>query len=92
VSSVHVRDIRFGSKTRLVLKNNQTVVPLDNGFRFRPSGDEGPAGWWCGVVYPFGPGKHEENTIGHVRCWGGQVADEISPGEVAEIHGAVIVE
>ena len=87
---VEPKDVRFTDETRITLRNNQVVRPLDRRFRPRPGG-----GWWFGAVYAFGPGKSEENHrsasdgLGCGLARIGLTAKQIGLEDVVEIHGAL---
>jgi hypothetical protein len=89
MGQIRFQDIRFTSETRITLKTNQVVEPLDDRFWFRESGDEGPAGWWCVVRYPFTYG-HRNVLMDPVGLTGTLVCEEIHPSEIMEIRGAIV--
>lgn len=87
---IKVEDVRFTGHTRITLRNNQVVRPLDQWFRPRHGG-----GWWFGAVYAFGPGKSEENHrsasdgLGRGLARVGLTPKQIGLEDVVEIRGAV---
>lgn len=90
MARVKIEDVRFTDDTRVTLKSNQVVRPLDQRFRPRPGG-----GWWFGAVYAFGPGKSEENHRSASDALGcglariGLTSKQIDAEDVTEIHGAL---
>jgi len=86
---VSFKDVRFTRETRVTLTTQQVVEPLDDRFRFRPSGDEGPAGWWLVVQYSHTYGEREIR-MDPVGLTGALVTEEISPSNVVSISGAVL--
>ena len=78
--------IRFTENTRIVLKDGRVVRPIEDRFRFCPSGDEGPAGTLvlCSLGFeepdPCPPPGEEPGKIEAVR--------EIYISSIAEIQGA----
>jgi len=76
------QDVRFGPKTRIELRSGVTVRPLDDRFRFRPSGDEGPAGRFvlCAL------GQTVPNTDPDEEMRGEEDIREVWVNEVVVIH------
>jgi hypothetical protein len=76
------QDVRFGSDTRIELRSGVTVRPLSLGFRFRESGDEGPAGIFvCAAL-----GQTIPNTDPDEVMRGEEAVREVWLGEVVAIH------
>lgn len=82
---VRWQDIRFDDETRLELRDKQIVRPLSLGFRFRPSGDEGPAG----VFVICATGRTIPSTDPDVEMRGAEELREVYLGDVAEIRRAM---
>ena len=78
------QDIRFNEESRLELWDNQTVRPLSLAFRFRLSGDEGPAG----VFVICAAGRTIPTTDPDVEMRGAEELREVYLREVVEIRGA----
>jgi hypothetical protein len=78
--------------SRLTLKGQQVVRPLDDRFRFRPSGDEGPAGWWMLVAfdYTYPQMRWYDEKRWYEEMRGEAVLQEIGPGTVESITGALL--
>jgi len=67
------REIRFNEATRIELRSGVRVRPLDDRFRFRPSGDEGPAGVFvfCDFGFPYSHRAIRSDPLldGVPVCW-----------------------
>ena len=79
---VKVEDVRLTYDTRITLRNNQIVHPLDQRFRARPGG-----GWWFGAIYSFAPGHSTEKSVGLI--FADRIAKQIGLEDVVEIRGAL---
>lgn len=82
------KQLRFWLGTRITLTTNQVVRPMDDWFWFRPSGEDGPAGWWCVVQCDY---TYSDRMIRMDPYLDGvQVTLEISPNQIESIRGATI--